>query len=245
MSSPVSLESRLWSIGILVVAAITFPYVLTFSLAAAIWHRLRHGRRPTAPMSKKPKTAIVTGGKMTKAMVVCRQLKRAGCRVILAETEKYWMVASRFSKCVDRFVTFPLPEKDPAGFNQALKMLAYEEDADVFVPVTSPAASIFEARAATGLPASCVALGLNPVNTESLDDKVTFSELAKSCGLPVPDTRRMCSKEDVMAFNEQLLAQKENATQYILKSVFYDSMRRLDLFTLPTKCVSPATSPLL
>ena len=58
--------------------------------------------------------AIITGGKMTKALHVARILKRAGCRVVMLETHKYWMVASRVASCVDRFVTVPVPEKNPS-----------------------------------------------------------------------------------------------------------------------------------
>jgi len=50
---------------------------------------------------------------MTKGLCVARQLKKEGCKVILVDTHKYWMVASRFSSCVDRFVTVPEPEDDP------------------------------------------------------------------------------------------------------------------------------------
>lgn len=56
------------------------------------------------------------------------------------------MVASRFSRCVDRFVTVPIPEKETDAYISAMVRLAEEEKADVFVPVTSPVASQYEAR---------------------------------------------------------------------------------------------------
>merc|ERR1712023_212684 len=138
---------------------------------------------------------------MTKAYCVCRQLKESGCRVVLVETHKYYMVASRFSSCVDRFVTVPVPEQDPDGYLKALKVLAYEEDADVFVPVSSPVASVYDAKVKEVLPAHCRSLSCGPYWTAALDDKVTFCDLAKACDLPVPDTQRMVSKDDLAAFN--------------------------------------------
>ena len=90
----------------------------------------------------KNRTAIITGGKMTKAYVVAKHLKQVNCRVIMVETDKYWMVASRFSSCVDRFVTVPIPEQDEIGYYTAIKQLAEEEKADLFIPVSSPIASI-------------------------------------------------------------------------------------------------------
>ena len=46
----------------------------------------------------------------------------------------------------------PVPEKDTKGHLAAVKQLAYEEDACLFVPVTSPVASVYEARVSTVLP---------------------------------------------------------------------------------------------
>ena len=170
---------------------------------------------------------------MTKALCVARHLKAAGCRVVLVETHKYYMVASRFASCVDRFVTVPVPELEPKAFLSALKQLAYEEDADLFVPVSSPASSVYDARVASVLPSGCRSLSPGETWTAALDDKVTFNEMAKMAGLAAPDTRRLTSKGAALAFNAELLAQGEAATKYIFKNLQYDSMRRLDLFTLP------------
>lgn len=170
---------------------------------------------------------------MSKALMVARQLKAQGCRIVLVETHKYWMVASRFASCIDRFITVPVPEQEPKNYLSALKVLAHQEDADLFVPVSSPVASVYDAKVGQGLPASCRTLSCGEVWTAALDDKVTFSELAKQAGLPSPDTRRITSKAQALAFNETLLEQGADAKQYVFKNLQYDSMRRLDLFTLP------------
>ena len=262
------LEPRAWSLFVLWTAAVSFPFVVTYAAIVSLWHRLT--QKPTV-YPKPTRTAIVTGGKMTKALCVCRHLKRAGCRVVLIETHKYWMVASRFADCVDRFVTVAVPEQHPQEYRRALKVLAYEEEADIFVPgarlglstnprcnpalrplpcttrpypdlcdvgllaVSSPVASAYDATIASVLPPGCQSLSLGEAVTSALDDKVIFHDLAKSCGLTVPDTRRMCSKADVHAFNDELRAKGPGATRYVLKNLAYDSMRRLDLFTLPAE----------
>ncbi|EOD40874.1 hypothetical protein EMIHUDRAFT_52960, partial [Emiliania huxleyi CCMP1516] len=184
------------------------------------------------------KVAIVSGGKMTKAYVIARQLKAQGCRVVLLETSKYWMVASRASNCVDRFAMVPLPEKDLAGYLDAVRALAIEEKADLFIPVTSPAASEYEAQVAPVLPAGCVSWSLDLETVRDLDDKTAFCSSAERLGLPAPRSHRVASDEEAHAFNEKLLAEAATATagaetRYILKSLAYDSMHRLDLFTLP------------
>lgn len=232
-------ESQLWSLALIALAVVSFPFVTAYVLAAALWHRLLHGRagakqgdEPRVHLAGAGKTAIVTGGKMTKALVVCRHLKAAGCRVVLVETHKYWMVASRFTNAVDRFVTVPLPEKETAAFLTAMRELAHEEDADLFVPVTSPVASFYEAKLQRVLPAKCRTLSLSEETTALLDDKVAFAGMAATCGLPVPDTRRMTSKAAIAAFNDELRA-ADDGKRYVLKNLQYDSMRRLDCFTLP------------
>ena len=232
MPEPTIIErtyTRAYSLGVLAVAAVTFPYVVAYCLAAAAYHRLF--ATTTAPPSNG-KTVIITGGKMTKSLHLIRHLKAAGCRVVLCETGKYWMVASRFSSCVDRFVTTPVPEKATKEHLSSIKQLAYEEDADLFVPVTSPLHSVYEARASTVLPASCRALALSEAVTAALDDKVTFAELAKQAGVAVPDIRRVTSKSEAHKINDELRA-TPNCVKHIFKSINYDSMRRLDLFTMP------------
>merc|ERR1719247_1368139 len=175
---------------------------------------------------------------MTKSFVMIKQLKAQGCRVILVETSKYWMVASRFSNCVDRFVTVPIPEKEPEAYLDAMVRLAEEEQADLFVPVTSPVASQYEARLNAVLPKRCHSWSLPPDEVEKLDDKVYFCQAAEALGLPVPIAHRVSSHAEVYAFNEQLAQQVADEPdakhpRYILKNLQYDSMHRLDLFTLP------------
>ena len=241
------LSSRLSSLALIFVAAAVAPPVIFSVLLVTAYHRvskrvmniLSPAQAPTNQSTKraKPMTAIVTGGKMTKALHAARILKAAGCRVVMLETHKYWMVASRFAKCVDRFVTVPVPEKEPEAYQKAIKVLAYEENADLFVPVSSPVASLYDSRVARVLPPSCRSLASSEVITALLDDKVTFAEMAKAAGCTSPDSRRMESKDAVRAFNEQLREQGPAATRYILKNLAYDSMRRLDLFALP--CDAP------
>jgi hypothetical protein len=51
--------------------------------------------------------------------------------------------------------------------------------------------SVCDARVEHVLPGSCHSLAAGEIWTAALDDKVTFSELAKNAGLTGPDTRRM------------------------------------------------------
>ena len=116
------LEPRLWSMVVLAGLAASFPLVVSCTAIVALLQRLFGEAPETVPSNGK--TAIVSGGKMTKSYVLIKQLKAQGCRVVLVETNKYWMVASRFSNCVDRFVTVPVPEKEPEDYVAAMARLA-------------------------------------------------------------------------------------------------------------------------
>ena len=148
------------------------------------------------------------------------------------------MVASRFSTAVDRFVTVPIPEKEPEAHRAAMAKLAEEENADLFVPVTSPVASQYEARLHDVLPSRCFSWSLPYDACCMLDDKVAFCNAAADLGLPVPASHRIVCDDDVRAFNVKLHAERAASPQakhekFIFKSLLYDSMHRLDLFTLP------------
>ena len=50
----------------------------------------------------EPRTVLVSGGKMTKALQLARSFHRAGHRVVLVESRKYRFTGHRFSRAVDR-----------------------------------------------------------------------------------------------------------------------------------------------
>ena len=77
-----NLESRLWSFGILCVAAVSFIPVAIATFALAAWYRI-FVPKPESKTTDRIRTAIVTGGKMTKALATARILKKAGCRVVM------------------------------------------------------------------------------------------------------------------------------------------------------------------
>ena len=231
------IEPRFWSLTVLAALLLTAPLVALTAACVIAVQRL-FGRREQVGLgpTSNGKVAIVSGGKMTKSFVLIKQLKARGCRVVLVETSKYWMSASRFSNCVDRFVTVPVPEKEPEAYNKAMVALAKEENADLFVPVTSPVASQYEAAMSAELPERCFSWSLPLREMEELDDKVVFCAAAVEMGLPAPTSHRISSHADVFAFNARLLDERAagaKVTKYIFKNLQYDSMHRLDCFTLP------------
>ncbi len=190
----------------------------------------------TFPLKKKQTTVavdgrkniLVSGGKMTKALQLARFFHAAGHRVVLTETHKYWLSGHRFSQGVDKFYTTPTPQKDPQAYTQALIDIVNQENIDIYIPVTSPVASYYDAVSKSTLSQHCEVFHIDGATCEMLDDKFAFSEKARSFGLSVPKSFKITNPEQVLNFDFSGETRK-----YILKSIPYDSIRRLDLTKLP------------
>lgn len=171
-------------------------------------------------------TILVGGGKMTKALQLARSFHDAGHRVILVESESYWFAAHRFSNAVDRFHTLPSP--DTPAYIDALLAVIETEGVDVYVPVSSPVGSLYDSWAMPRLATACEIVHVAPDLIERLDNKQAFAATAAALNLAAPKSIRVTSADDVMAFD---FAAEPRA--FILKSIRYDAIRRLDLTKLP------------
>ncbi len=174
------------------------------------------------------KRVLITGAKMTKALQLARSFYRDGHEVYLVETHKYWLSGHRFSKAVKRFFTVPVPEEDSDGYSQALVNIAKEHNIDLFVPVSSPIASYYDSLAKVALAPYCESLHLDPEETALLDDKYAFCSQAAALGLSAPKVFRITDPQQILDFDF-----KGDQAQYIVKSIPYDSVLRLDLTKLP------------
>ncbi len=220
------------NLGTLALLAIALPINFTIVLAALLWNLISRPFQKQEIATENPKNIMLTGGKMTKALQLARSFHRAGHRVVLVETHKYWLVGHRFSNAVDRFYTVPAPNKDPEGYLQGLLAIAKQENIDVYVPVCSPVASYYDSLAKPVLSGCCEVFHFDPEVTQMLDDKFQFASTARSLGLSVPKSYQITNPEQVLNFdfsNEQ--------RKYILKSIPYDSVLRLNMTKLP--CDTP------
>lgn len=184
---------------------------------------------PTRAAAADPKTVMISGGEMTKALQLARSFHRAGHRVILIESAKYRMTGHRFSRSVARF--YPVPDSGAPGYADALVRIVEREAVDVYVPVCSPVASLHDAQAKDALSRHCEVLHVDPELVTTLDDKHAFSMAATEAGVSVPESRRITDARQVIDFDFR------NDRTYVMKSIAYDPIRRLDLTQLP--CDTP------
>ncbi len=182
----------------------------------------------SAVASTDKKRILITGAKMTKALQLARSFHQAGHKVYLVETHKYWLTGHRFSRAVKGFFTVPVPEEDSEGYCQALLKIAKDNNIDVFVPVSSPIASYYDSLAKKALELVCESIHLEPEETAILDDKYAFCTKAAELGLSAPKVFRITDPQQILDFDFE-----RDGSQYIVKSIPYDSVFRLDLTRFP------------
>ncbi len=211
------------NLGTLALLAIAFPFNCIVVLVALLTSR----RLPQTTIAN-PKNILISGGKMTKALQLARSFYTAGHRVVLIETEKYWLTGHRYSRAVDAFYTVPAPQKDPDGYIQALVNIAKKENIDVYIPVCSPVSSYYDSLAKPALAGCCEVFHFDTDITKMLDDKFAFAQKAQSYSLSVPKSYKITHPQQVLDFD---FSQEKH--KHILKSIPYDSVRRLNLTKLP------------
>jgi predicted ATP-grasp superfamily ATP-dependent carboligase len=177
-------------------------------------------------IADSPQTILISGGKMTKALQLARSFHKAGHRVILVETHKYWLTGHRYSWAVDRFYTIPNPQTDE--YSQALLKIVQQEKVNIYVPVCSPVASYYDAEVKRVLSGHCTVMHVDVETLQRLDDKYEFAKAAEALGLRVPKSYRITNPQQVIDFDFS-----DAQRPYIIKSIPYDSVRRLDLTKLP------------
>ncbi|NJM68868.1 MAG: ATP-grasp enzyme, partial [Scytonema sp. RU_4_4] len=235
-TSPISLVAQVkalfQNLGTLTILLLVLPINAAIVLVSLFWSRLTRLVHPPSAVVKNRKNILISGGKMTKALQLARSFHAAGHRVILIETHKYWLCGHRFSGAISRFYTTPTPQYNPEAYIQALLDIVKKENIDVYVPVTSPVGSYYDSLAKPALSPYCEVFHFDADVTQMLDDKFAFSEKARALGLSVPKSFKITNPEQVLNFDFSGETRK-----YILKSIPYDSVRRLDLTKLP--CDTP------
>jgi predicted ATP-grasp superfamily ATP-dependent carboligase len=229
-SNPNRVQTFVKTVATLILLLLVLPLNLALTTIALLRAALFKPFQ-TRTIAAQPKTILVSGGKMTKALQLARSFHRAGHRVILVESHKYWLTGHRFSWDVDRFYTIPKP--DAKDYIEALLAIVQQEAVDVYVPVCSPVASYYDALAKKVLSAFCEVTHADPNEVEQLDNKYEFSAIARSLDLSVPDSYCITDPQQVLDFDFSQLSQN-----YILKSIPYDSVRRLNLTQLPCQSLA-------
>lgn len=218
------------SLGTLFLLLVLLPFNLAIILLSWLKNILKtnHVSETLLNNATSKQKILITGAKMTKALQLARSFYRDGHEVYLVETDKYWLSGHRFSRAVRGFYTVPAPEKDSEGYCQKLLEIVKRHHIDVFIPVSSPVASYYDSLAKKVLEPYCESIHFDPETTATLDDKYAFCVKAKELGLSAPKVFLITNPQQVLDFDFA-----SDGSKYILKSISYDSVLRLDLTALP------------
>jgi len=213
------------TLATLLLLALVLPINGLVVLAGA----LTAGRRGSPPVRADRRTVLLTGGKMTKALQLARAIAADGHRVILCESRKYWLSGHRFSRAIAGFHPLPDPVRDFAGYRRELLALIRRERVDLFLPVASPASALLDSLLKEEIEAGgCEFLHFDAVTTGMLDDKHAFCRRAAALGLSAPRVVRITDHRQLDEFDFDAAGGR-----WVLKSIRYDSVHRLDLTRYP------------
>lgn len=230
--SPSRLAVTFKNIAMLAALWLLLPLNLTVVAIATVsrWltkKRLARNRAGEAPVhAYSGETVLISGGKMTKALQLARCFHADGFRVVLCETEKYRFTGHRFSRCVDAFEIVPEPT-NPAYADELLRLI-HKHGVHFYVPVCSPIASEFDSLARTKLDGQVTVIHPAPDQIKMLDNKYELATAAKAIGLRAPESYLITDPQQVIDFDFS-----DKMRPFVLKSIPYDSVLRLDLTTLP------------
>ncbi|MDJ1171752.1 ATP-grasp enzyme [Roseofilum sp. BLCC_M154] len=217
------------NLSTLLLLTLILPFNLLKVLPPLLWGAIAHITLSES-RSEHSQNILITGAKMSKSLQLARSFHQAGHRVFLLETHKYWLSGNRFSNAIKGFYTVPNPEQNWPEYQQAVLEIVQKENIDIFIPVSSPTGSYYESMLKPILSPYCEVFHFDLENTKLLDNKFTFIEKAKSLGLSVPKSFLMTHPKQILDFDFV-----QDGSQYILKSIPYDSVRRLDMTKLPLK----------
>jgi predicted ATP-grasp superfamily ATP-dependent carboligase len=220
------------NLGALILLTIALPLNALAVGLALLWSRIHHPARSTRHPEPQPKTILIAGGRMTKALQLARSFYAAGHRVILIDTEKFWHSGNQYSRTVDRFYTVPDPGKNLLGYINDLRKIAIAEKVDLFIPVAMFAVTYHNDMDEHPLADYCEVCHFDADTVRMLDEKYAFVERARSLSLTVPKSYRITSPAQVLNFDFS-----NEKHKYVLKSIPYDAKYRLDLTKLP--CATP------
>ena len=139
-----------------------------------------------SPQRSLMPTALLTLGRLPKALAMARALRTQGYRVLVAEPFA-WHV-SRVSRDVARSYTLPPPNTDPEAYSEALLNLIQVEDVDLVVPISEEAHYVLPIR--NRLPSHVTLIGPDSAVYNALANKAQFIERASGKNLPVPVSAR-------------------------------------------------------
>ena len=123
---------------------------------------------------------LLTLGRLPVALDLARGFKRAGWRVVVAETRRLQLCA--MSRAIDKVVRVPPPVAGRSAYLDALRATISEQQVDLVVPVSEETMTVAELQGSGDVAVFCSSAR----ETLGLHDKLAFNRLASGYGMRVP-----------------------------------------------------------
>jgi predicted ATP-grasp superfamily ATP-dependent carboligase len=144
---------------------------------------------------------LVTDARRGSALAFIRSLGRRGHHVVAADAAS--PSAGMRSRFAAARVRYPSPLDDPAATGAALVRAAHTHGIELIVPVTDEVIMTLVDRLAD-LPAGCQVAIPGPAAALVVGDKRATVDLARSLGIPVPDSVVASSAEAIRAATDRI-----------------------------------------
>ena len=134
----------------------------------------------TTAAAPSGKCILILAAAKGKALHLGRLFKAEGFKVVMAETEAYYLAGASFSSSVDQFVYLPDPAKNPDGYVSTVVKIVEDHDVSLFVPL-DPRTVEEDLQVLARLPESCRPLTCDAEGFRELDNKSTFMAALDRC----------------------------------------------------------------
>ena len=162
-------------------------------------------------------TALLTLGRLPKALDIARALHGAGVRVIIAEPFRRHL--SGVSKAVDQSFVVTAPAVDGPRYLNELRELVIAQGVDLVVPISEEIVHVSALQ--DRLPASCRLMSMPQHAVLEVHHKARFVDVCRAAGVAAPETASIDSVDAVRL---------SKAHHYVVKPVSSCSGRGVRFF---------------
>jgi hypothetical protein len=126
------------TIFFLILLGLIFPLHLLITLLTCISSNFRtfiQHKKSILIANAHSKRILISGGRMTAALHLCRSFSHAGHQIILIDESKNWLTGHRWSNSVERFYVHPSPIYQSDAYITTLANIVRKEKIDIFIPL--------------------------------------------------------------------------------------------------------------
>lgn len=222
---------------LLLLSLVTLPVSAALVLGSLVYSKLFPQPKPL-PLrdASERKTILVTGVSMTKGLTIARVLaQNTPHRIIGADISA--VSPGRFSNSLAQFYVLTPPDgSDAEPYIDSLLHVIKSENVDLWISCSSVVAAVEDgevvrlAEKARGSGFQAIQFRSDVV--ERLHEKDKFIDYIRSLDLPVPESHRCTSSEEVIQILTKDRKEGEEGRRFILKPIGVDDRARANMMTL-------------